>query len=110
MVRLLLKHGAKPAGARHDWRATINCALRLGNRDMADQLIRAGADYDPVWYDAAFGQLDDLRKRGPAQPLDAHQVGAALGYAADAGQVETFDWLLGKLPARRCRRRCEATE
>lgn len=96
MLRLLLAHGAKPGGAIHDRNATINKTLRLGNKELADLLIAAGAKYDPVWYDAALGQSDDLKKRDAAEPLDARACKDAVDYAAGAGQVETFDWLWEK--------------
>ncbi len=53
MIRMLLAHGAKPGGDVHDWRATVNFAFKLGNKEIADMLIAAGAVYDPIWYDAA---------------------------------------------------------
>jgi ankyrin repeat protein len=96
MVRLLLDHGAKPGGAIHERNATMNSALRLGNKEIVDQLIAAGAGCDPLWYDAALGFIDDLKKRDAQQPMDAKVSADALEYAASAGQVETFDWLWAK--------------
>ncbi len=96
MIRMLLAHGAKPGGDLHDRNATINGALRIGNKEIADLLIAAGGQYDPVWYDAALGQLDDLKKRDTQQRLDAKQIGPALDLAVAAGCVETFDWLWTK--------------
>jgi ankyrin repeat protein len=93
MVRMLLDHGCKPVGDVHDWRATVNRALKLGNKEIVDMVIAAGSACDPIRYDAALGQLDDLKKRDTQHPLDAKQTGDALDYAVSAGQVETFDWL-----------------
>jgi len=96
MIRLLLAHGAKPGGDIHARNATVNNILRLGNQELADLVIAAGAACDPVWYDAALGQIEDLKKRDAAEPLDAKRCAAAVEYAASAGQVETFDWLWAK--------------
>lgn len=96
MIRLLLANGAKPGGAAHDRQATINCALRIGNKEIVDLLIAAGAACDPIWYDAALGLVDDLKKRDAPKPIDAKASAAALDYAVSAGQVETFDWLWAK--------------
>ena len=56
----------------------------------------AWAACDPLWYDAALGQIEDLKKRDAQQPMDAKASADALEYAASAGQVETFDWLWAK--------------
>jgi len=96
MIKMLLAHGAKPAGDIHDWRSTVNHALKLGNKEIVDLLIAAGGVCDPTWYDAAFGQLDDLKRRDARETLDAKQVGRALDYAVSGGQPETFDWLWAK--------------
>lgn len=96
MLQLLLAHGAKPEGDSHDRNATVNKTMRLGNKEMADILIAAGAKYDPICYDAALGEIEDLKKRDAEKPLDAKACKDALEYAASAGQVETFDWLWAK--------------
>ncbi|TCO86097.1 ankyrin repeat protein [Chthoniobacter flavus] len=96
MIRLLLANGAKPGGGAHDREATVNYALRMGNKEIVDLLIAAGAACDPVWYDAALGFVDDLKKRDAQEPMDARASAAALDYAVSAGQVETFDWLWAK--------------
>lgn len=96
MLQLLLAHGAKPEGDSHDRNATVNKTMRLGNKEMTDILIAAGAKYDPICYDAALGEIEDLKKRDAEQPLDAKTCKDALEYAASAGQVETFDWLWAK--------------
>ncbi len=97
MIRLLLAHGAKPGGAAHEWRSTVNVALKLGNKEIVDLLVAAGAECDPVWYDAAFGQLDDLKKRDASHPLDPKQIGQALDHSIDAGAAPAFDWLWAKM-------------
>ncbi len=96
MVRMLIAHGAKPAGDAHNWRATVNMALKLGNKEIVDMLIAAGATFDPVTYAAALGPLDQLKKLDAQKPFDAKQIAGALDYAAGAGQPDTFDWLWAK--------------
>ena len=96
MIRLLLAHGAKPAGDAHDRNSTLNFSLRSGNKEICDLLIAAGAACDPIFYDAALGQLDDLKARDAKAPLDVKEIRHARDYALDAGQVETFDWLWAK--------------
>lgn len=97
MIRLLLAHGAKPLGDAHSDNASVNEALEVGNKKIADLLIAAGGAVDPILYDAGLGQLEDLKKRSAARLIQPDELRHALAYAVKAGQVEVFDWLWPKV-------------
>jgi len=86
-VRRLIDHGADMNVRNAHGRMALHDAFEYGQDDIARLLMDAGCEVDACMA-AAYGRLDDLAKRLPAEANDLTTGTTPLGWAAYGQQVE----------------------
>ncbi|MBK8250398.1 MAG: ankyrin repeat domain-containing protein [Gemmatimonadetes bacterium] len=93
LVDTLVAHGAsvEPVGGR-TWGSPLRTALVFGYREVAEALVRHGAQVQGLDVAAALGQTDVVRRDlSVSTPDERHR---ALAFAAQLGHAEVVDLLL----------------
>ena len=100
VVRVLLRHHAKPHARSSVGETVLMTALRHAEQEIVNALLEAGAHVG-IHETAARGQLDKLTRLLDAAPVllesrDSYRHAAAVYYAACKNQVTAIDLLINR--------------